>query len=286
MLARISWHNYRVVIGWFIFLQPAGLAAAPAGTPHAKVTLVSEQASVQPGQEFRVGLRFELEKDWHVYWINPGDSGEPPRVEWKLPPQFHAGPLSWPAPRRLENGPLVDYGYENEVLLISAIRAPADLEPGGTAKLEANIKWLVCHDICIPERQTATLALPIAKDEPKSDSRWGGLFVRASDQLPQRVPAAWRLAAVSNPEFFVLTIKTGTREPNATFFPLTPLQIKDAAPQQAIPFNQGIRLLLLKSDKLLQPPAYLKGILVLAQGKAYEIDAPVVSVGRPGKSSD
>lgn len=273
-------------MGWVFFLQPAGLAVAPAVTPHAKVTLVSEKTSIQPGHDIRVGLRFELEKDWHIYWINPGDSGQPPRVEWKLPPQFHAGPLEWPAPRRLENGPLVDYGYENEVLLMSAIRAPADIEPGGTAKLEANIKWLVCYDICIPERQTVTLALPVVRDGAKSDSGWISLFARARDKLPKRAPAVWNVTVVSNPESFVLTIRTGTREPSATFFPLTPLQIEDAATQQASPFNQGIRLSLRKSEKLLQPLDSLKGVLVLDHGKVYEISAPVVSEGRPGKSSD
>jgi DsbC/DsbD-like thiol-disulfide interchange protein len=284
MLPQIFQLGCQALIGWFVFLQPAGLASAPAGTPHAKVTLVSEQTSVQPGNELRVGLRFQLEKGWHIYWLNPGDSGEPPRVEWKLPPQFRASPLEWPAPMRLENGPLVDYGYEDEVLLMSAIRPPASLKLGGTAEFQADVKWLVCHDVCIPGRQTVTLSLPVARNAPKHDARWHELFARTREQLPKRLPATWSVAAVSDPHSFVLSIKTGTRESKATFFPLEPLQIKDSAPQRATPLTQGARLSLQKSDQLLHPVSSLKGIVVLRGDKAYTVDVPVGSHATPGKS--
>ncbi|MEJ2010248.1 MAG: protein-disulfide reductase DsbD family protein [Acidobacteriota bacterium] len=285
MLSRTFRNGYRALIGWLVLFQPVGFAHAPANTPHATVALVSEGASIQPGHQFRVGLHFQLEKDWHIYWVNPGDSGEPPRVEWKLPAQFKVGPLQWPAPRRLENPPLTDYGYEDEVLLMATVRPPANLKPGGTAKLEANVKWLVCHDICIPGRQTVTLSLPVASDAPKYDPRWRQLFTRTSTRLPMRLPAGWSVTAAANPQSFVLSIKTGTREAGATFFPLESLQIKNAAPQQAEPVDGGVRLTLQKSDELLHPIASLKGILVLRHDKAYAINAPVTSQNSMRKSS-
>lgn len=286
MLSRILWHTPAAVMGCVILLQPAGLASAPAGNAHAKVTLVSEQTSVHPGSRFRVGLHFELEKGWHIYWKNPGDSGQPPVVKWKLPPRFQPGALEWPAPRRLENGPLVDYGYEDEVLLTAPIAAPADLRPGRKAELEANIKWLVCHDICIPGQQTVTLSLPVARAAPKHDPRWHELFTQARSRLPRGLPKEWNVSAVSNPETFILSIQTGTRESNATFFPLVPLQIRDSAPQGATPLARGVRLTLQKSDKLLHPIASLKGVVVLRGDQAYQVDVPIGSQATPGKSHE
>jgi DsbC/DsbD-like thiol-disulfide interchange protein len=271
------------LICWFVLFQQVGTTSAPTSTPHVKVTLVSEKISVQPGHEFEVGVYFELGENWHVYWINPGDSGEPPRVEWKLPPQFRVSALEWPAPRRLENGPLVDFGYENDLLLLAEVRAPANLKPGAPVELQANVRWLVCHDICIPERQTLTLSLPVASDAPKYDLRWHGLFERTRGQLPKPVPAAWRVTAVSHPGFFLLSVKTGTTERKATFFPLEPLQVKNSAPQRATPFVQGALVSLQKSDQLLHPVASLEGVLVLGQSKAYAIDVPVTSENSPGK---
>ena len=84
---------------------------APSATgPHGSVDLVSDVAAIQPGRPFWLGLRFRLEAGWHIYWTNPGDSGEPPRVKWNLPAGFEAGPIAWPVPRRIEDHSLVDYG--------------------------------------------------------------------------------------------------------------------------------------------------------------------------------
>ena len=90
--------------------------------PHVKVELISEQATSPPGQPLWVGLLFRLEPGWHIYWHNPGDSGEPPKVQWELPMGFVAGSIRWPQPIRLGGGSVVDYGYEGQVLLMAPIQ--------------------------------------------------------------------------------------------------------------------------------------------------------------------
>ena len=55
------------------------------------------------------------------YWRNPGDSGLPPTLDWKLPSGLDAGAMQWPPPRAIPVGPLVNYGYEGEVLLLTDI---------------------------------------------------------------------------------------------------------------------------------------------------------------------
>ena len=112
----------------FLSLFAAPNRVAGATGPHGTVDLIAEQTSVQPARPFWVGLHFQLEKGWHIYWTNPGDSGEPPRVKWDLPAGFQAGSLHWPIPRRIEDHSLIDYGYQNEVLLPVEIRPPANWE--------------------------------------------------------------------------------------------------------------------------------------------------------------
>jgi len=253
------------------------LRAASANPPHARITLVSEQTSIQPGSKFWVGLHFELEKHWHIYWVNPGDSGEPPRVVWDLPQGFRAGPINWPAPRRLENPPLVDYGYEDEVLLLVPLYPPSRVPAGRSAELRATVKWLVCSSICVPEQQHVALKLPFKDDPPKYDPRRRGLFNRTREQLPRPMPSGWSATVLSEANQFILSVKTGTRESTATFFPLEPLEIKDAAPQQVALGNGAIHLALQKSDQLLKPVAFLSGVLMIGDGKAIAINAPVIS---------
>src|SRR4051794_9573989 len=88
---------------------------------HARVSLLSEDASIAPGGTQWLGLRFELEPGWHIYWTNPGDSGEPPKVTWHLPNGVQAGELQFPPPQRIQDHGLVDYGYEGDVVLLSKI---------------------------------------------------------------------------------------------------------------------------------------------------------------------
>jgi thiol:disulfide interchange protein DsbD len=88
-----------------------GDAQSSVEARHLKVSLVADQASVSPGSSHtamppHVGLLFDLEPGWHIYWTNAGDSGEPPAVKWTLPEEVTVGPLQFPAPKRLPLGPL------------------------------------------------------------------------------------------------------------------------------------------------------------------------------------
>src|ERR1700682_3563826 len=103
-----------------LILLPRERASA-APMPHGTIDLVAENLWIAPGHQTYFGLHFQLEKGWHIYWVNPGDSGQPPRVEWHLPEGLSAGEIEWPAPRRLGTSSIVDYGYEDAVVLLVAV---------------------------------------------------------------------------------------------------------------------------------------------------------------------
>jgi thiol:disulfide interchange protein DsbD len=232
---------------------PAAASASSIPSLHAKAELIAENDSIYPGQESWLGLHFELESGWHIYWINPGDSGEPPKAQSHLPAGFREGPVQWPIPQRIDDHSLVDYGYLREALLMVPIHSPANLPVGNSIKLGATVKWLVCREICIPEQADLTLSLPIQRKEAKLQSRWHELFTRTRDRLPRRAPEEWKMTAVSEKDQFVLNIETGSAQSQATFFPLEPNQIENAAPQEVSPLPRGVRLKLRKSDQLLNP---------------------------------
>ena len=126
--------------------------AGPVKTPHVEAELVAEHTALVPGQTTTVALRLKMEDGWHTYWQNPGDSGLPTTLAWKLPPGYTAGDIEWPAPRALPAGPLVNYGYEGEVLhLVRRHGARAMRRPASRCTLGAQADWLVCRETCIPE---------------------------------------------------------------------------------------------------------------------------------------
>ena len=65
---------------------------------HATAELVADRSAVQPGQSLQIGLRLQHIPLWHTYWRNPGDSGLPPMIDWRLPAGAQVGEIEWPAP--------------------------------------------------------------------------------------------------------------------------------------------------------------------------------------------
>lgn len=264
-------------LGLVVSLAAARAAERPEESHHARVELIAEKTSIMPGKRIWVGLRFQLDKDWHIYWVNPGDSGTPPQAKWDLPTGFSAGPMRWPTPIRLGRPPIVDYGYENEVLLMVPIQAPANLKDGDSVVLGATVKWVVCQEICIPDKAQLNVSLRTLRDGEDQTSPWHRLFQETRERLPRRTPSTWTMGATAGKNQFMLTINAGVPQAKAQFFPLEAQQIDNAAPQGINSFPGGARLTLKKSDQLLKPITVLKGVLVLDGGRAYEIAAPVSS---------
>jgi len=270
---------------------PALAAASPI--PHGYLELIAEKdwietQSLADGKKFDVGLYFQLQKGWHIYWLNPGDSGEPPRIEWHLPAGLSAGAIEWPAPRHLEDSSnIVDYGYEDSVLLIVSMQAEPRLAAEPAIPIAAEVKLLVCsHDMCIPGKAQLSLTIPIrAHGSAPAHSRYAGVFADTRNSFPRPVSTTWKFKVADAKDCFVLTANLGRPITNdqithLVFFPLVESQIQNAAPQTFVAFATGFRLTLRKSDQLQKPIARLKGVLVLSDEKtttnpSYLIDAPV-----------
>src|SRR5206468_2097081 len=84
-----------LVIAAVGFVAPTASAIA-VKTAHVEAELVAAKTALVPGEPTTVALRLVLEKGWHTYWRNPGDSGLPTTLAWTLPPGVEAGPIEWP----------------------------------------------------------------------------------------------------------------------------------------------------------------------------------------------
>jgi DsbC/DsbD-like thiol-disulfide interchange protein len=257
-----------------LILLPDASGSA-ASIPHGTVDFVAENQWITPGRQNYFGLNFQLEKGWHIYWVNPGDSGQPPRVEWHLPAGLSAGEIEWPAPRRLGTSTIVDFGYDDAVMLLVPMHASSTLATNQAVKLGAELRVLVCREICIPGKAQVSMSLPIQSAPPELDARSSELFTAARKSLPRKAPRDWEFHVSDQKDSFVLTAKLGRRAARATFFPLEESQVDNSATQKIIPEATGFQLTLRKSDQLLKPIKRLKGVLELSASQAYMIDVAV-----------
>jgi len=256
-----------------------GLMVEAVALSHAHVELIARQNSITPGSTLQLGVHFVLEPGWHIYWINPGDSGQPPVFKWQLPEGFTAGEIEWPPPERMQsNSQLADYGYHDEALFIVPIHAPQVIHTNsgqlGTPQFAAEIKWLICREVCIPEHAQLQLALPFSAKTVENPSS-ARLFATTEKLLPRPLPLGWHASATSTKDEFVLAITADKPIAKAQFFPLAPGQIDNPTLQKLQPSTTGLKIILKKSDILLKPISVLRGVLAIPGGPAYKIDAPV-----------
>ncbi len=136
---------------------------------HVQVALIASHETLVPGQSFYLGLEFNLEPGWHIYWKNPGDSGVPPKADWKIPPGVTLGEFLWPIPERIAIGHLTNFGYNEHVIFpISAqtsekIAGKLDGLPIRELSVAVEVEWLVCEVACIPGFASLKLTIPVEK---------------------------------------------------------------------------------------------------------------------------
>jgi thiol:disulfide interchange protein len=254
----------------------AARADSTASAEQLSVHLAVPPAQIYPGQSFKAGLYFKLQPGWHVYWLNAGDSGQPPSVDWQLPIGISAGALQFPAPRRLPLGPLMDYGYENEVLFPLAIQVATDFRPTTpSVSLGGTVKWLVCREVCIPGSAELSVGRPALGAAPAHPTTTDDapLVARFANSVPPALPASGQARFSSSGTHLVLAVTTGRKESSAQFFPADQNLIANAAPQVAQPLADGIQLTLVKDENLTDRPKVLHGVIVLPGERAYEIRA-------------
>jgi DsbC/DsbD-like thiol-disulfide interchange protein len=247
--------------------------------PHGTVELIAENQSIAPGARIDLGLHFKLEKGWHIYWQNPGDSGQPPRAEWKLPAGFIVGAMEWPAPHRMGSPTIVDYGYDDEVTILVPLHSSATQPANQNAQISADLKLLICKDICISGKAQVSLAIPVQNQPAIPNGQTRELFTAARKSLPRPAPTAWKVKGSDASESFQLSANPGHSVKSAMFFPMHESEVDNAAPQKLTPSDSGFQLTLHKSDELLKPIARLQGVLVLGGNEAYTIDAPISHAG-------
>jgi len=185
-----------------------GLSAISMGAaPKAKVSLVASVEAIVPGEAFEVGVRFELEDNWHIYWINSGDSGLPPRVVWKNPDGFSVGDFVFPIPKRHHSpGDIVTNILPGKPMLVATVTPPASMSEKKVT-LGADVIYLVCNDKCLREKTHVTLEMPVLSPGVEATSANRKLFKRARRAAPQATSKYLTVSAEGSPK----TISAGAK---------------------------------------------------------------------------
>lgn len=143
-----------------------GMACAASAQGHARARLVSEYQTILPGATNWLGLTFDIDPGWHLYWNGQNDSGFPITFKVSAPEGYTVGPALWPAPmRHVNEGDILDHVYEKQVTILIPVEAPAHAQPGSTASFHIDAEWLVCKTVCVPGKASVSLDLPVGSPD-------------------------------------------------------------------------------------------------------------------------
>lgn len=212
-----------LILAALVLLAPRVRADASASPEqHARVELISLFDSISPADRSTwVALKFTIDPGWHLYWVNPGESGIPPTVKWTLPEGFSAGPLLFPTPHRITDpsGSRI-FGYESELVLpvkISWTDSPSEFD---TIEIKADVSWLVCREVCLAESGPAAVSLPV-KSKPVETIHAPDITAWL-EQVPVEQPADEQTSAVFENDRFVWRFELPAGVDRFEIFPLPP----------------------------------------------------------------
>ncbi len=250
---------------FFILLTfpPTSSHAETVHAPYTEAELVSELATVAPGDTLWAALRLKPHPDWYVYWKNPGDAGMPPSLEWTLPEGVTAQEILFPYPEVIPSGPLASFGFSQEVFYPVRIAISSDFPIGTPLVLNAHADWLVCKVECLPADAELTLILETGEKTPHPV--WGGKWQSILERLPHDSPE-WKWRVRFEPETLTVTgtiprgWKTGTG--GVFFFPDEQGIIDNAQPQSYLVNDGMLEVKVVRDPVIGSEPDSLQGVLV------------------------
>lgn len=226
-------------------------------TQHVQASLISQYDAIVPYGETPIALKLDIEPGWHVYWQNPGDSGLAPVITWQnLAENLSIEIMPWPVPEKISTPPLASYGYKNQLLVPYNLHLE-EAQPGRSVEVKALAEWLVCKEICLPEKQVVTLTLPTA-EVAKENGALYSLFKDTIKQLPETAPED--IAAETDGKLIDVVLPNGVVE--ATFIPALEGTINDSASQTV----QKDRLRIIADPAPTHAQTYLQGLLLTNLG--------------------
>jgi len=246
---------------FLIFLFPSLFAnQIVIDTGHANVSLVKNSYDLKAEGSY-IGIKFELDKNWHTYWKNPGDSGGPLEIVWELPNQFKLDKINWPKPELIPYPPLMTYGYNNEVIFPFKV---SQYELNTNEEIGVYVDFLICADVCIPEKAYIKTSIADIPLDNKLD-----FFI---EQVPNvTLPTE---AYISGNTLKLKFSKTDKRIDQVYFYSDVENVVEHSAVQKLTEeeHNYSLKIQLFDNSKLSE----ISGIIVI-DGKPFKVKSTVVN---------
>ena len=180
----------RLLLAWAA-VACAVPATAQIAAPEVRASLVAQSSHPAAGHSVPLAIVIEPPQGWHIYWLNPGDSGYAPRFAWALPRGATISAPRHPVPTRMTIGGIAMNVHDGRTVLVADLAVDAAIPPGTPVQIGGTIDLLVCsQDSCVPD--TVHLSQNLVVGDGATDPSARSLIASAQALLPQVVDARAR----------------------------------------------------------------------------------------------
>ena len=277
MLKKLRTVKYKNSIKLFVLIC-ASLISTQALTDNlvdasdSRIEILTESTSITPGDELLIGFKFTLNPGWHTYWENPGDAGEGASIKWNLPNDVSASEILWPGPQRIPVEPLMTFGYEDEVVLLTKIyTSETTIVP---LNLNALVSWYTCKEICIP--QEAEVSIPI-KLGNKTPSVSKAILDQTLEEVPIQFEGTYRVQRLEDSYILQGQLENQDQYDSIYFFPKD-YGLTDYTKDQFYEINKDSFSLQIKAAEIGIENRTFEGVIAINKGEAVsfiEINYPL-----------
>ena len=277
MLKKLRTVKYKNSIKLFLLIcasliSTQALTDSIVDASDSRIEILTESTSITPGDELLIGFKFTLNPGWHTYWENPGDAGEGASIKWNLPNDVSASEILWPGPQRIPVEPLMTFGYEDEVVLLTKIyTSEATIVP---LNLNALVSWYTCKEICIP--QEAEVSIPIKLGD-KTPSVSKAILDQTLEEVPIQFEGTYRVQRLEDSYILQGQLENQDQYDSIYFFPKD-YGLTDYTKDQFYEINKDSFSLQIKAAEIEIENRTFEGVIAINKGEAVsfiEINYPL-----------
>jgi thiol:disulfide interchange protein/DsbC/DsbD-like thiol-disulfide interchange protein len=174
---------FAICLGLFVTPITAQESGNHTSGNYAEITLTPQYLQSQAGDSINLLLTLDLRENWHSYWENPGDSGYPVTLEIRAQENAKIIGQTSQIPEIIAFDNLVNYGYHDKFYINYNLELNKDLRKGGH-KINLELAYLVCKDICIPEFMDLDFEITIAEDKVVN-AEYSELLAQSQKSFPR-----------------------------------------------------------------------------------------------------
>ena len=164
------------------------------------------------------------------------------------------------------------YGYENKAILLTEIQSPKEFSE--SIKITANVNWLTCKEICIPQEGQVDLTL---KKGPKTSNAYASMLNEAALTVPKPYPLPFRVNTLDK-KIFLQFERQGSGEISEVYFFPDEYGLINYVDEQKFEKNDNSFSLELTPSELQVNKTDLMGVLKIKTGSLeefYRIEIPL-----------